>query len=288
MVIVDTHVHTSPYWFEPIESLLCQMNSNRVDKAILAQHFFYWNMVDKKTATLGKNFGQEDNRYIIECSRRFPGRFSPVVQVNEEHVDAPKILKQWVKEGAEGLRLHATSRSPGKDPLAIWRASAELGLPVKCAGNFKQFASTEFNNIVKAFPEMPIIIEHLGLGRMGRDKFPTDATYPKLLSLANFPNTYIQIGGLSEFCRKPFPFRPPHPFDPVPPFIKMAYDAFGPSRMIWGSNFPGCSQEEGYGNTLRYVEEYLSTFCNEQEREWIWGKTALSLFKFKQDVPKVS
>jgi predicted TIM-barrel fold metal-dependent hydrolase len=288
MVIVDTHVHTSPYLFEPVEVLLFQMNSNRVDKATLAQHFFYWNKVDKTTATLGKNFGQEDNRYIIECSRRFPGRFSPIIQVNEEHVDAPETLRQWVKEGAEGLRLHATTRSPGKDPLAIWRTCAELGLPVTCAGNYEEFSSDEFSKIVKALPEMPIILEHLGLGKLGRDRFPTEATYPKLLSLANYPNTYLKVGGLGEICERPFPFRQPFPFNHVPSFIKMAYDAFGPSRMMWGSNSPGCSQNEGYGNTLHYLEEYLATFCDDKVKEWILGKTALSLFKFRQGVPKIS
>ena len=31
MVIVDTHCHVSPYWYEPVETLLHQMNSNGVD-----------------------------------------------------------------------------------------------------------------------------------------------------------------------------------------------------------------------------------------------------------------
>jgi L-fuconolactonase len=128
---------------------------------------------------------------------------------------------------------------------------------------------------------MPIVIEHLGLGKMGRDTLPTGETYPKLLALSKYPNTYIQVGGLGEFCVRPFPFRQPFPFNDIPPFIKMAFDAFGPSRMVWGSNFPGCSQNEGYGNTIHYVEEYLSTFCTEQDKQWIWGKTALSLFKFQ-------
>jgi len=271
MVIVDTHAHTSPYWFEPIELLLFQMNRNRVDKATLAQHF-----------------GQTDNSYIIECSRRFPGRFSPVVQVNTEHIDAFKILRQWVKEGAESMRLTATTRSPGKDPLAIWRMCAELGIPVTCAGNYEEFSSNEFSKIVKTLPEMPIILEHLGLGKMGRDRFPTEATYPKLLSLANYPNIYIKVGGLGEICERPFPFRQPHPFDTIPPFIRMAYNAFGPSRMMWGSNSPGCSQNEGYGNTLHYLEEYLAAFCNDEAKEWIFGKTALLLFKFQQGIPKIS
>ena len=32
MVVVDTHCHASPYWFEPIEVLLDEMNRNGVDK----------------------------------------------------------------------------------------------------------------------------------------------------------------------------------------------------------------------------------------------------------------
>ena len=61
MVVVDTHCHVSPYWYEPVETLLYQMNSNGVDKAVLIQ--------------MG---GDYDNSYLIECVRRFPGRFSAV------------------------------------------------------------------------------------------------------------------------------------------------------------------------------------------------------------------
>ena len=179
-----------------------------------------------------------------------------------------------------------TLGSPGNDPLAIWRTCAELGLPVTCAGNYEDFASTEFSNLVKALPEVTILIEHLGLGKLGRDKLPSNSTYPKLMAIAKYPNTYIKIGGLGEFCVRPFPFREPFPFDIVPPFIKMAYDTFGPSRMMWGSNFPGCGQNEGYGNTLHYVEEYLTTFCSEEAKEWIFGKTASSIFRFQQQIPK--
>ena len=59
MAIVDTHCHASPYWYAPVESLLDEMNRSRVDKAVLIQ--------------IG---GMYDNSYLIECIRRFPGRFS--------------------------------------------------------------------------------------------------------------------------------------------------------------------------------------------------------------------
>ena len=35
MIIVDTHTHAGPNWFEPVEMLVQQMHLNGVDKAVL-------------------------------------------------------------------------------------------------------------------------------------------------------------------------------------------------------------------------------------------------------------
>ncbi|MFC1966244.1 amidohydrolase family protein [Chloroflexota bacterium] len=171
MVIIDTHVHASPYWYEPIEVLLFQMNSSKVNKATLVQYR-----------------GQTDNWYIIECARRFPGRFSPIILIDTERIDAPEILKQWVKEGAEGVRLRATTRSLGNDPLAIWHTCAELNLPVTCQGEEEEFASDEFRKLIQALPSVPVIIEHLG--HPGQDELPPYNTYQKYCP---WPTTRIPI-----------------------------------------------------------------------------------------------
>src|SRR5919204_5115944 len=78
MLIVDTHCHALPHWFEPVEVLLHQMHANGVEKALLVQVR-----------------GQFDNRYIMECVRRFPGRFAPIVIVDTDRPDAPQTLEQW-------------------------------------------------------------------------------------------------------------------------------------------------------------------------------------------------
>jgi L-fuconolactonase len=75
MMIVDTHCHALPHWFEPVETLLHQMNASGVEKATLVQVR-----------------GQFDNRYLMECVQRFPGRFSPVAIVDTDAPDAPETL----------------------------------------------------------------------------------------------------------------------------------------------------------------------------------------------------
>ncbi|MBI2858426.1 MAG: amidohydrolase [Chloroflexi bacterium] len=266
MVIVDTHDHASPYWFEPIELLLFQMSINKVEKATLVQFL-----------------GQTDNSYLIECARRFPGRFSPVVIVDTKREDAPETLRYWVKEGAEGLRLVGNMRSPGKDPLAIWRAAGKLGIPVTVWAPEEEYASDEFRNVLKAVPETKVIIEHMGYP--GRAEQPPYDTYKKVLSLAKLPNAYTKVPGLSEVTDKTSPFRQPYPYANVPPYYKMAYDAFGPSRMMWGGDYPPVSHREGYGNGLKCLKEHLATFCSQEDMEWIFGKTALSLYPFKAGQP---
>ncbi|MBI2872461.1 MAG: amidohydrolase [Chloroflexi bacterium] len=262
MLTIDTHCHASPQWFEPIEVLLFQMNRNAVDKAALIQHR-----------------GQHDNRYLIECARRFPGRFAVVGIVDTSQPDAPDTLARWHAEGVVGLRLNPLERSPGRDPLAIWRKASELGMVVSSLGEHEQYASDEFRKVVEELSNLPIIVEHLGF--VGRGGKPPFTTYRKILALSKYPNVYMKVPGLGEIMARPIPARDPT-FDlsKAPPFIDMAIEAFGANRLMIGTDYPPSANREGYGNVVRYLREHLSRRTT-AEQEAIFGKTAATLFKLE-------
>ena len=260
MPIVDTHCHATTYWFEPIEILLDQMTRNDVDHAVLIQIN-----------------GVFDNSYLVECMRRFPGRFSGAGMVDVSSPDAPTQLAEFPGKGIEGVRLNAANRSPGEDPLVIWRKAEELGLIVSCGGQLEAFSSPDFEEIIKTLPNLKVIIEHLGAG--GRDTEPYDA-YRRVLALAQYPNAYMKIPGLGEICARPTPFLQPFPFaGNVPPLVEMAVEAFGANRLMWGSDFPPVAFREGYRNALRWPMEHV-TYDSDEDKEWIFGGTAASLFRF--------
>lgn len=260
MPIIDTHCHATPYWFEPVEILLDQMTRNAVDYAVLIQIN-----------------GVYDNSYLVECLRRFPGRFSGVGIVDVGRPDAPEQLAGLADQGIEGVRLNAANRSPGDDPLAIWRKADELGLMVSCAGRVDEFGSPDFEAIIKELPNLRVVIEHLGGG--GQDTAPYDA-YRRVLALAQYPNTYMKIPGLGEICARPMPFIQPFPFaGNVPPLVEMAVAAFGARRLMWGSDFPPVAFREGYRNALRWPMEHVS-YANAEDKAWIFGDTAAALFRF--------
>ena len=258
MLIVDSHCHAGLNWFEPIELLLYQMDANGVDRAVLVQHG-----------------GVYDNTYLLECAKGHPGRFSVVAKVDTSGEDAPSELERWADQGASGVRISPDERSPGHDPLAIWRKADELGLAVSSMGDLEDFASEEFDSLVAQMPQLTIVIEHLAGVKQGAEPPYTD--FQKALKLAKYANTYIKVGGLGEISVRPPVLLPQFGFDYTPPLIEMAYDAFGPRRMMWGSDYPPVSYREGYRNALNGVMEHPA-LRSQEDREWVMGKTALNVF----------
>ncbi len=264
MVIVDSHCHVSPSWYEPVESLLFQMDRHGVTHAVLIQMQ-----------------GQFDNSYQFDCVRRYPGRFAPVVLVDAARPDAPDTLARLADEGASGVRLTPTTRSPGADPLAIWRAAADLGLAVSCGGSAADFASEAFAALVAVFPSLPIVVEHLASINQPERDDTERATRQRAFSLARFPNVSIKVPGLGEFCPRALPVTAPEPFvQPEPPLLEQALRAFGSHRMMWGSDYPPVSAREGYGNALRLPMDRIAALpdVTDDDRERIFGGTALSVF----------
>ena len=194
MIVADAHCHASLAWYEPVETLLFQMERYGVSHAVLVQIQ-----------------GQTNNACQFECVRRYPGRFANVVLIDTDHVDAPETLARLAEQGASGVRLRATTHSPGDDPLAIWRAAGRLRLSVSCAGASMDFATETFAQLVAALPEVTIVLEHLGsLSRPDRDDTER-ALRQQMLSLARFPNCAIKITGLGEFAQRALPVTEPSP-----------------------------------------------------------------------------
>jgi L-fuconolactonase len=261
--LIDSHCHAALGWYEPVEVLLAQMDRNGVEQAALIQIN-----------------GQSDNSYQSECVRRYPDRLRSIVIVDVARPDAPAELERLVAAGATGVRLRAEQRSPGDDPLAIWRKAAALGITVSCGGGRDQFLSPGFAEIFAALPSLPIVIEHLGSVNVPDgegDPYPGRRT---VFDLARYSNAYIKIHGLGEFSPRAMPVREPFPFvEPIPPLLELAYQAFGANRMMWGSDYPTVSAREGYGNALRFPMENLSD-KSEDERASIFGGVAGRLFGF--------
>jgi len=116
MVVVDTHCHASLDWYEPIETLLYEMDRNGVDRAVLVQIN-----------------GQFDNGVSIRMWCGVTPAGSPTscwwIRTGQMHPNSSSVLAE---RGASGVRLRRRRALPLVRPLAIWRAADRLGLVVSC------------------------------------------------------------------------------------------------------------------------------------------------------------
>lgn len=247
MTIVDTHCHAGQLKYEPVESLLYHMGVSGVSQAVLIQYG-----------------GNSDNGYLVDCLQRHPGRLAAAMIVEAQ--DDGTAVRRWADAGLGGIRLRVDARSTGSDALAQWRAAADLGLVVSAPCSPGALLGEAFGEVVDTFPDLQIVIEHLG--GVGHDAgAPYDEFRAALDLVGPRQNLSMKLPGFGEFCHVPLPF------DPVPALPRMALDAFGPERLMWGSDFPPVSSREGYDSSLRVPLEYFADL-SEADRAWVFGGAA--------------
>ena len=252
MTIVDTHCHIGILKYEPLESLVYMMEKNGVDKAVFIQYM-----------------GNTDNSYLIDSMATHLGRFQAAMIVTAD--DDGTQIRNWAEQGIVGIRLGLDSRAQGPDHLAHWRAAAELDLVVSAPSRVERLLGDAFREVIDTFPNLTIVIEHLaGVGKGAEAPY---IDFQKAMKLAERPNISIKLPGFGEICEVPLPF------EPIPPLADLALEAFGPKRVMWGSDYPPVSGREGYANSLRVPQDYFKNL-SQDERDWIFGKTALKIWKF--------
>jgi L-fuconolactonase len=214
-----------------------------------------------------------DNTYQQECVRRYPDRFASVVHLDGTRADAPGELEQLAADGATGVRLGADLRSPGDDPLAIWRTADRLGLVISLYRTGTDPALVE--ELASALPTLRIVLEHY----TARASTPAEQAFrPGVANLARFPKIFVKVTGLGEFARRALPVTYPFPFEePIPSNLEAAYADFGPGRMMWGSDYPPVANREGYTNALTLCREQFAA-RPQTERDQIFGDVANTVF----------
>ena len=249
--IVDTHCHIGLHKYEPVEALLFHMERAGVDKAVFIQYQ-----------------GNSDNRYIVDVMNAHPGRFAAAMIVADD--DDGSAIRSWAEQGIIGIRLLANFRGRGSDPLAHWRSAAELDMVVSVFSRPEILQSAEFAEVLRLFPNLSLVIEHLG----GVTPDFAVAEFAAITALAQHDNLTIKLPGFGEFCHLPCPFQQ------VPPLAELTLEAFGAQRTMWGSDWPPVSSREGFDNSLAFPLDYLSELSAD-ERAWIFGKTAQKVWKLE-------
>ncbi|MFE6756442.1 amidohydrolase family protein [Streptomyces sp. NPDC057684] len=116
-------------------------------------------------------------------------------------------------------------------------------------------------------PELTFVLDHLGRPPI-RPRQP-DTWAADLAALARLPNTVAKLSGLVTEADR-------HTWSPsdLRPFVSVALDAFGPERLMFGSDWPVCTLAAGYEQVVAVGRELVADLSEHEQTAMFAGTAA--------------
>ena len=270
-MVIDAHAHVWRATEEPagpktIVSSTCDVPAELLDQ-YLTEHGV------ERAVLVQPAFLGEQNDYVADWAAKLPHRFAAVCVVDPGHPAAGDRLRYWVDERAcTGLRLRP--RLPGEAEAfgsprtyPLWESIRERELVVSVYAGPEHLSTLA--TLAAHLPEVAIVVDHMAHppARFGI----SSRAFRNLLTLARYPRVFIKVSGYYYFSEQPYPYRD------CWPLFRALYDEFGPSRLVWGSDFPHVLLQSGYRRSL-LLQERAYSFLTRDELALIMGGNAAALY----------
>jgi L-fuconolactonase len=236
--------------------LLKEMEDAGVDRAILVP----------------PSFEGDRNDVVLAAAREFPARFAVMGRLPvDRRKEAEAILDTWrALPGAFGFRFTFSAGFNASRGISgswltdgtcdwVWQTATERSLPVMlhCPGQ-----PQAVRDIAMRYPDLHIAIDHFGAtpGTKGPDVVESAR---EICRLADLGNVCVKASAGPCYSREAYPFRD------IQSCLRMLCEAFGASRVFWGSDLSRlpCS----YRESLSYITDECG-FLTASERRLVLGE----------------
>lgn len=125
--------------------------------------------------------------------------------------------------------------------------------------------------LTQRFPDQRFVLDHLAKPDIAHQALEPWATQIKLL--ARHPGVYCKLSGMvteADWERWT-------PAD-MKPFLDVVFEAFGPGRLMFGSDWPVCLVASSYSGVKALVADYLE-HCTPDEARAVMGENAITFYQ---------
>ncbi|MDA1264261.1 MAG: amidohydrolase family protein [Planctomycetota bacterium] len=123
------------------------------------------------------------------------------------------------------------------------------------------------------FPEQPMVLDHIAKPTIGRGELEPWTT--QMRELGTRANLTCKVSGMITEARwndwRPQDFHP---------YLDVVLEAFGPERLMFGSDWPVCRLSGEYGPMQAIVADYFADLTDD-EKSALWGGTAVRAYGLK-------
>jgi predicted TIM-barrel fold metal-dependent hydrolase len=219
------------------------------------------------------NFYEFDNRYMLDAIAQHPGVFRGVGIVDERKSDVRETMKELSRHGVRGFRIYADRRKAeawqhSEGMKKMWAYGADAGLSMCLLAD--PDALPAVHRMCQAYPRTPVVIDHFA--RIGMTGHVRQADLDRLCRLADFPHTHVKTSAFYALGQKKAPYTD------LGPMIHRLRDAYGASRLMWGSDCPYQVQEgHTYADSIALIRDRLA-FLSAEDKQWMLRRTAEKVF----------
>jgi len=120
---------------------------------------------------------------------------------------------------------------------------------------------------VDGHPQQVFVLDHIAKPRIGDNAI--GLWRANIRKLARRPNVFCKVSGMvTEADWKTWSE------DQLRPYFDVVLEAFGPKRLMFGTDWPVCLAASGYACWLDVVRKFAAGLSSD-EQEWLFGKTAV-------------
>lgn len=153
------------------------------------------------------------------------------------------------------------------------KALGEFGLTYDILAFDYQLASAV--ELVKAFPNQKFVLDHMGRPKIS--VVPDEVWLKNIRELEKLENCMCKISGLvpqnKSVSWKTADFLP---------FLHVVGEAFGPERLMFGSDWPVCLSSASYYEVVKLADDFFSSYSGEN-KERIFGRNAADFYNLKPE-----
>jgi L-fuconolactonase len=125
--------------------------------------------------------------------------------------------------------------------------------------------------LVREFPEQAFVLDHIAKPSIADGVL--EPWRSRIRALAQFPNVTCKLSGMVTEAR----WQGWRYADFVP-YLDVVFEAFGPARLMIGSDWPVCTVSADYARTLDIVQKYIERL-SAAEREAVLGGNCARVYR---------
>ena len=223
----------------------------------------------------------DETRWALDQARRFPFLAGVVGWVDLTSADCRRQVEEFEADPHfVGVR-HVVHDEPDRDwiirPDVIrgLRVLESRGIPFDLLLRVEHLGHVPA--LARALPDLPLVIDHLAKPAIKAGRL--DGWLANFRAAAQFPNVHCKLSGMvTEADHRSWQL------SDFRPYVASALDLFGPSRLMFGSDWPVCELAGTYTQVHQLTRDLLGDLTG-TEQAAIFGGTATRFYRLA--VPKV-